>query len=979
MFHRITEGKKILLSKWNDHNKSLHQKNLKSIKGQIDTTCPVSYGSLKTKSKKEQLIEERYTEIERENKILLNKMSQIVNSRPNRQLSSTRRKSLNIEARKRQNTRIVIENQAILKRLQGKQPSYNVNKWEEERKNTEKRLKNICEFPYTLGAYDENIRKIDKTQEVGKNICEFPYTLGAYDENIRKIDKTQEIIRKYYKKLKETVSEKPGGTLGAYDENIRKSSRNCSRQNSRSRMIIRSSENTTKSSRKQSAKSQIKTQIVYKKGMSIGEKHYIVEIQKKHDLIVVLAFDIESTKSFCLEITCTMVNDIIGENEDYSILVKMLALENDELILVRNANDVKDMNRFEIGSERKGELDELIKECENVFHKKSYTDFSRGKEIDEFEFRGENYDQLSKYLEDQELGKKERKEGSGSFGKDKEGEVLNENIIESCSKKIIEREGEIEKNSENFFNDISFEEKSKNLFFEQKDEIDKFCSEDKAVENKTEIGKKDIKISRKSSDIEEIEETKLKISDNENEIIEKENKNNLENSQEYESKASYKSSSDKNLNSIKITPTEKNPHQSLHNNTDNFNSIKPLQNLLKSTDTLPENHKEAINPKTEENSLKKISKLPGYPLHHKEKKPENTLQKLEKISEQSLENLEKSSDKSLENLSENSVKSLGIPDKNLPKKTTSLTIPNNQLKDLFYNPIQTESSLPIENESKLKHPLKKSETEKEKVKASKSDSSDDENHILRKFESSSDEDYYSYSDSDDSSYETSGRFVPKNNSYGKTEAKTPEVHSNNVGDSKPVVDFKSYPNSPFTNYNEFQGFNRPLVSDNSEDKNKNNENTKENNTKSNLKSQISEKHPDYDDEIYTKTLNPTTIENSNIKMPINEHHQIQNDIKSKEIPYVKSVTIKDEKTEIQGKDKEKSSYNKHYSETEILNKCASNSINHTNDLKKLNLEQNTESPLDYTLLEPLPKVIITIADDPIPNPYTSKFSHNYHL
>lgn len=966
MFRGTTEGKKILLSKWNEHNKNMHHKNLKNIKGQVDTACPATYGSLKRKPKKEQLIEERFTEIERENRILLDKMSQIVNSRHNRPSSSTRRKSLNIEARKRQNMRIVTENQALLKRLQGKQPSYSVYKWEEERKNTEKRLRNICEFPYTLGAYDETLRK---------------------------------------------------------------SSENRSRQNSRSRTIVRASENTTKSSRKQSAKSQKKTQIVYKKGMSVGEKHFIVEIQKKNALLVVLAFDIESPESFCLEITSAQAMEIMGGNENYSVLVNMLALENGELILIKNKKDMQRVQGFEIGEcERKGELDDLIKECESVFHRKSNTvcdgrndmESWLGVDIGESGFRGGNVNQLDKYSEDEEYGiDKEINGESDGVGKDKKEDELerwDENIISKNSNKDLERGDKIEKNSENFFNDRGFEEKPNKLFFEPKHQIDEFDSEEKVFKNMGEIeqGKKNTETSRKSSScLVEIEENKLKASDSEDEIIENENKNDLENSREHELEES-----DSDQHTIKIIPSEKNSLLSLSKDND-VSSEERQQTPLKSQDSFHENYKEELIPENEENLenlLIKIEEISENTLNPKEKKAENIfqkLEKLEKISEKSLENMEKSSDKSLEKIAknsekslkiefDNSTKSLEILDKSMPKKTNSLTIPNNQSKDLFYNPINTDSPLLIEEESKLKHLLKKSETEK--GKASKSESSDDENHILRKFESSSDEDYYSYSDSDDSPYEVSERFVPKNNFNGKTEAKISEIHSNNIRDSNPVIDFKSYPNSPYQNYSEFQEFNRPLASNNNEEKSKtpqaskSNEIIKKNSSKSSLKSQASDKSQNCGKEkIHEKDMKMLsqieTIDDSSAKIPFNELEKTKNDIKSKDVPHekIKRVTIKDEKM-IKSKKSEQNRKAENFKDKykdvldensensdEVPDEGIANDVNDANDLVKLKLEGRTDSLLDYSVLGPIPEVVISMAEDPVKNPYTSKFSYENKL
>lgn len=58
------------------------------------------------------------------------------------------KKSLNKEARKRELLKITMENQAILRRLQDKQPNYNVVRWEEEAQERKKILNNICEYPY---------------------------------------------------------------------------------------------------------------------------------------------------------------------------------------------------------------------------------------------------------------------------------------------------------------------------------------------------------------------------------------------------------------------------------------------------------------------------------------------------------------------------------------------------------------------------------------------------------------------------------------------------------------------------------------------------------------------------------------------------------------------------------------------------------------------------------------------------------------
>jgi hypothetical protein len=61
------------------------------------------------------------------------------------------RRSLNREARKRELMKITKENQMILKRLQDKSASYNVQKWQKDEDSRKKVLRNICEYPLQIG------------------------------------------------------------------------------------------------------------------------------------------------------------------------------------------------------------------------------------------------------------------------------------------------------------------------------------------------------------------------------------------------------------------------------------------------------------------------------------------------------------------------------------------------------------------------------------------------------------------------------------------------------------------------------------------------------------------------------------------------------------------------------------------------------------------------------------------------------------
>jgi hypothetical protein len=150
MHRAIPVSNKILSKKWEENNHRIHAEKLRRMQPRVNSGQPLEFAHLKFKSKREQMLEDRFTEIERENRILLEKMSSIMNKRQKGGPGGATR-SLNKVARNEQMRKISLDNQALLKRLQEKSPCYSTHQWEEDRRQTEKRLKNLCEFPYMLG------------------------------------------------------------------------------------------------------------------------------------------------------------------------------------------------------------------------------------------------------------------------------------------------------------------------------------------------------------------------------------------------------------------------------------------------------------------------------------------------------------------------------------------------------------------------------------------------------------------------------------------------------------------------------------------------------------------------------------------------------------------------------------------------------------------------------------------------------------
>lgn len=132
-----------------ERSKDIHHRKLRNIKCSVDCHAPNSFKKGKRRNlKKEQLMEERYTEIERDNRHLLEKMSVIMqsNSLDNINKGLKYSKSLNRGFRKRQLAKITVQNQDILRRIQSSEPTYDHWQWEEQRREMEQTMQNICEY-----------------------------------------------------------------------------------------------------------------------------------------------------------------------------------------------------------------------------------------------------------------------------------------------------------------------------------------------------------------------------------------------------------------------------------------------------------------------------------------------------------------------------------------------------------------------------------------------------------------------------------------------------------------------------------------------------------------------------------------------------------------------------------------------------------------------------------------------------------------
>ena len=152
MFRGNPVSNKKLSKVWSEIDLNKHMQNVRNIKSRVDFRPPSQYSHLKYKAKSLIQQEERFLEIDRENQMLLKKIKNLsVNSGGKKKISVVGR-SLNHGSRKRKLLEIAIENQAMVQRINSKKSVYNSQNFKFQRKNIEKMLGNICEYPYTLGS-----------------------------------------------------------------------------------------------------------------------------------------------------------------------------------------------------------------------------------------------------------------------------------------------------------------------------------------------------------------------------------------------------------------------------------------------------------------------------------------------------------------------------------------------------------------------------------------------------------------------------------------------------------------------------------------------------------------------------------------------------------------------------------------------------------------------------------------------------------
>ncbi|XP_014346782.1 sperm axonemal maintenance protein CFAP97D1 [Latimeria chalumnae] len=131
-----------------ERNYWIHRKSIDTVKPMVDDKPPRTYLHFHMNRKKIQVEHEKITDIERGNRMLLEKIAYILRTRGRvDHWNDYQSKSLNSGKRHRELIKIALENQAILRRINSSKSHYMHHCFEDEFKISRKYIENISRFP----------------------------------------------------------------------------------------------------------------------------------------------------------------------------------------------------------------------------------------------------------------------------------------------------------------------------------------------------------------------------------------------------------------------------------------------------------------------------------------------------------------------------------------------------------------------------------------------------------------------------------------------------------------------------------------------------------------------------------------------------------------------------------------------------------------------------------------------------------------
>ncbi|KAI8896876.1 KIAA1430-like protein-domain-containing protein [Globomyces pollinis-pini] len=169
---------KIFTARIENKNREMHLEKLRNAKSTIDNSKPTAYPHLDLRLKQMTIQEDRRHDIERTNRILLDRiatqMERSQNSLSNRAPTEPRGpSSLSCDKRRRDSITVAIQNGEIFNRIQNKVPYYQRQDWLLDRRQNLGYLKNISQYPKQyyriIEQYDSKFKHIKRGSWVPPN------------------------------------------------------------------------------------------------------------------------------------------------------------------------------------------------------------------------------------------------------------------------------------------------------------------------------------------------------------------------------------------------------------------------------------------------------------------------------------------------------------------------------------------------------------------------------------------------------------------------------------------------------------------------------------------------------------------------------------------------------------------------------------------------------------------------------------------
>ena len=204
--------------------------------------------------------------------------------------------SLNRDRRRKDLVKITVENQAILRRLQEKQPTYSVTKWNEEHRKREELKLNLLEFPQKPG------NSMIPDQEYELQPPSAPYGLNNQMSGHSLVGLTSGSQSAGNLRIRALNSAKPLGQ----------------------KPLVRQAENLDEN-----------RIVLYKRSKQLGQGYYVVEISSTNTNLFIAAHDVESPESLLIELPEKRAQDILSEfKNDYEKMASSLQVINKRLVLL---------------------------------------------------------------------------------------------------------------------------------------------------------------------------------------------------------------------------------------------------------------------------------------------------------------------------------------------------------------------------------------------------------------------------------------------------------------------------------------------------------------------------------------------------------------------------------------------------------------------------------------------------------------------